>query len=373
MATKLKDLAPILVRAYIAKTPVYLRGKPAIGKTQTIDAFVEAMKGRIADFRSWLFYAPTMSPMDIQASAPDYDRGTLRLFNNEALPNAYVDPDMKGVIFFGELPNADQTTTKLLQKYINGEDMNGVLRKPDGVMVIADGNRIEDKSSTQQQGRAFLSRFMQLEAYSDATDNIEYAAKHSWHPFVQTFFKENPSLIDNYDEVFETTDAARQRSKEARQSNGADHMSEEGKQGIWANMRSWKRISDLETAADQLKTTVTLGELTGCVGHGVGTAYHTHKAMFSRLASFEEVMAKPDTVAVPTKMDEMFALAMLVAARCADTQLDAVHTFGSRLPLEMQATILRNLSARRNFNLVGTEAYVRWIGDAQLVKMVNGR
>lgn len=72
MAVKLKELPSILVRNYLARCPTFIRGKPAIGKTQTIMSFVEQMKKRIPDFKVWLFYAPTMSPMDIQASAPNY-------------------------------------------------------------------------------------------------------------------------------------------------------------------------------------------------------------------------------------------------------------------------------------------------------------
>ena len=371
MAVKLKELPSILVRNYLAGVATFIRGKPAIGKTQTIMAFVEQMQKRIPDFQIWQFYAPTMSPMDIQASAPNYETHMLELFNNAALPNAYKTPDAKGVMFLGELPNTDPATAKLLQKYINGEDMSGVLRKPDEVIVIADGNRIEDKSSVQQQGRAFMSRFEQLEAYTDATDNMEFAMKHSWHPFVQTFFKDNPHLIDNYDEVFLTSADARAKA----QSNGGQHdqQSEEGKLGIWANMRSWERISRKEYVADQLKSPVTLQEAVGNLGAGVGAAYEAHKKILNKLASFDDVMTNPDKVVIPTGMDEKYALCMVVALRCQEDQLPQVHQFGQRMPLELQAALLRNMAARKNFNLAAGPAYAKWISDPQLTSLLNGR
>lgn len=370
MATKLKEIPAILVRNYLARSNTFMRGKPAIGKTVTINAFVEQMKKRIPDFQAWTFYAPTMSPMDIQASAPDYNTGKLRLFNNQALPNAYDDPNLKGVVFFGEFPNADPTTAKLLQKYVNGEDMSGCLRKPDEVLVIADGNRLEDKSSVQQQGRALLSRFEQLEVYTDAQDNIEYAQKHAWHPLVQTFFKEHPDLIDNYDEVFETSGA---RNARAQRSNVQDQMSEEGKLGIWANMRSWERISRKEYVADQLRSPLTLAEMTGNLGTGVGTAYDAHKKVIAKLASFESIMANPTTVPLPDAPDERFALLMLVALRCTEDQLSAVAAFGQRLPLDMQAALLRNMAVRKGFNMAASPDYVRWISNKDLTALVNGR
>jgi hypothetical protein len=371
MAIKLKEINAILVRSYLAGTNLFMRSKPGIGKTMTIEAWAAEMKKRVEGFELHRFYCPTMSPMDIQASAPDYETGLLRLFNNEALPNAYKNPNMVGAVFFGELPNADPTTAKLLQKYINGEDMSGVLRKPDGVIVIADGNRLEDKSSVQQQGRAFLNRFAQVEVFTDANDNMEYASKHDWHPHVQAFFQENASLIDNYDEVFEI---GNQHKKEGGKTSARDStMSEEGRLGIWANMRSWERISKLEYAAEKTGTTVSLQEAIGNVGTGVGTAYHTFKEMFGRLAKFEDIMADPEKVKIPTAMDEQYAMAILVAVRCSTEQLPKVMAFGKRLPYELQAALLRHLTYRKAVNLVSSPVFNEWMSDPQMVSLLNAR
>lgn len=370
MAIKLNEVPGVLVRSYMAGVNTFLRGKPAIGKTETINAFAAKMQQKIEGFRVWQFYAPTMSPMDIQASAPNYETHLLEMFNNSALPNAYDTPDAKGVLFLGELPNADPATTKLLQKYVNGEDMSGVLRKPNGVIVVADGNRISDKSGVQQQGRAFMSRFENLEVYSEARDNIQYAADHSWHPYVQTFFDANPHLIDNYDDVFDTNESARKKDANLA---GSAHMSEEGKNGIWANMRSWERISKKEFAAEELKAPVTLEEAVGNLGSGVGAAYDAHKKTLLTLASFEDIMANPDTVAIPTAMDERYALCMLVALRCKEADLGKVYTFGTRFPLELQAALLRHMATRKGFNLVSCPAYGKWISDSKLTALLNGR
>ncbi len=97
-AVRLKDLPQILARNYMTKVNTFIRGKPAMGKTQTIEAFTARMRDSTPDFKCWMFYAPTMSPMDIQASAPDYETGLLSMYNNAALPNAYKTPDAIGVL-----------------------------------------------------------------------------------------------------------------------------------------------------------------------------------------------------------------------------------------------------------------------------------
>ena len=369
MAIKLSEVNAILVRSWMARTNVLFKSKPALGKTETIEHFIKRMETKVPGFQGWKFYTPSMSPMDIQATCPDVESGMLKVYANAMLPNAYVDPEAKGVLFLDEVLNGDPATNKLLQKYINREDM-GNLKLPDGVIVIGASNALEHKSGVQQQGRALMSRWEQHDLYSDANDNIEYASKQNWHPTVQLFFRENPSLIDNYDEVFLTRDAAQASANQDPDARSL--MSEEGKNGIWANMRSWERISRKEYAADEINKPITISEAVGNLGTGVGTAYEGFKASLSTLAKFDDIMANPKGIALPVKPDEQFALAMIVALRCriAD-QMPQVRAFGERMPLEFQAVILRHMCMRKDF--AANTTYVEWVSNPDLNKLLNGR
>lgn len=375
-AIKLKDVAPVLARNFLAGVNTFMQSKPAVGKTQSVEAWAAEMAKRVPGFKLYQFYAPTMSPMDIVASAPDYETGKLKLYANAAMPNSYDDPDMKGCIFIDEMPNADQATLKLLQKYVNGEDMSGILRKPTGVMVIAAGNRLEDKSGVQQHGRAYLSRFEQFTVHTEANDNIEYANRHAWHPMVQTFFKDHVTLIDNYDEVFGTADAASASDKAKVQQR--DKLTEEGKRGIWCNMRAWERISKKEYVCDQMAqggvaVELTLAEIAGNIGMAAAAQYAAHKRVVNNLASFDQIMKDPQGVQVPTKMDEQYILSLIVAMRCDVSHLPSVYDFGQRLPLEMQAVILRSMSKRKGFNLAASPVYGKWMLDPKLNALITGR
>ena len=363
MSMRLKEITDVIVRCYQAKSNLLMLGKPGIGKTDTINAFVEKMRERIPHFQLWPFYGPTMSPMDIQACMPDVASHTLSVYSNASLPNAYKTPDAVGVVFIGEMLNTDQNTLKLLQKYVNGEDMNGVLRKPEGVIVVADSNRLEDKAGVLQQFRALLNRFLQIDVYTAAEDNAEYASKHEWHPLVQAFFRENPHLIDNYEDVFGGD----------RNRKGADDQAEEGKRGIWACMRGWNRVSELEYASTTLGSVLSLDEVLGSVGKAPAIKYNTFKQMVGRLATIEEVLAHPEKVAVPEKIDELYALCMLVSLKCKDEHLEAIHTFAKRVQHDMQVFMLRTMMLRKNLKLVGTETYRKWILDPQINKLITAR
>lgn len=365
MAMRLKETNTVIVRAYQSKTNLLMLGKPGIGKTHMIEAFAERMREKLPGFKVWHFYGPTMSPMDIQACMPDNSTSTLKVYSNACLPNAYSDPDATGVVFIGEMLNTDPTTLKLLQKYVNGEDMNGCLKKPAGVMVIADSNRLEDKAGVMQQFRALMNRFLKLEVYTDPDDNIEYAAKQNWHPYVQAFFRENPHLIDNYDEVFGTAKGTRRAEQEV--------AAEEGKLGIWACMRTWERVSELEYAGEELSSGLTRDEVAGSVGSAPAIKYVSFKDMIGKLATIEEVLSNPDKVAVPEKIDELYALCTLVSLRCKEDQLPAVYTFAKRVQPDMQVFMLRRMMLRKGFGLVGTDVYRKWVLDPQINKLITAR
>lgn len=365
MAMRLKEVNQLMVRSYIAKANLLLLGKPGIGKTWTIEAFAQKMRETIPSFQLWHFYGPTMSPMDIQASMPDNETGTLKVYSNACLPNAYTEPDAQGVVFVGEMLNTDPTTLKLLQKYVNGEDMNGVLKKPAGVMIVADSNRLEDKAGVMQQFRALLNRFLQIEVYADANDNIEFAAKQGWHPIVQAFFRENPHLTDNYESVF-AADVGKDKKAQA-------NSAEEGKRGVWACMRGWNRISDLEAAAEQVQSELSLDEIVGSVGSGPGIQYNTFKQMVSRLAKIEDVFARPDKVKLPEKIDELYALTTIVATRAKEEHLPAVDVFIRRLPADLSVFAIRTMALRKSLNLIGTAEYRSWMLDPEISKMLTAR
>lgn len=311
----LKDVLRI---AYLNNINLFIAGHPGIGKTRTIEAFAAEQQKENPDFQVHVFYAPTMTPIDIQATMPDQESGSLRFYNNDALPNAYKDPDVQGIIFFGELPNADPTVVKALQKYVNGEDMNGCLRKPAGLRVVVDGNRLEDRSGVLQQSLAFLSRFMRVEVEPIAEQSIDYMLENRWHPSVIAFLKQSPMYIDRYEAAF------------------TGEIAEEAKRGVWASMRSWERVSAIEWWAEKEDTSYPPVFLTGNVGEGVAMQYLAYKDVLSKLATKEDIIRNPEEVQIPEEITEKYALTYMLALRIEPGEVAAAVKFLLRLDAELQ-------------------------------------
>lgn len=362
MQIALNEVPRQLALAYVAGANVWMWGKPALAKTAIAEEFVRIMKRKIEGFKAWYLYVPVCGPTDIQAAMPNVESGMLEFFSNGTLPNAYTDPDAQGVLHLGELANGDPTTVKLLQKYVNNEDMNGKLRKPAGVMVLADSNRIQDKSGSIQQMRAFLSRFTHLDVFSTPQIDIEYAAKANWHITVQTFMKENPDLIDNYDEVF-APDAPPGVSDAKR--------TEEGKRGIWANKRGLERLSKLEEAAEEMGTDINDAMIYGTLGSGVGAQYIIQREVTKRLASVETICANPAKHPIPSSPSERYAQSLLLALKCDPDQLKDVHTYVARMPEDIQTVVIHRLTRRSE--MAKNPVYLKWLSQQNLTDVLTDK
>ena len=365
----IKHLKKELTLSYAAGSNIMLLSKPAIGKSESVEAWAAEMAKRVSGFGYWPYDLLTANPNDVCAYMPDDKTRKLAVYPSATLPNAYDDPDLKGVVFMDEIMNGDPTTVKVFQKYCNNENISGSLRKPDGVIIAMASNRIGDKAGVMQQSRAFLSRVEQQEVYSDAPHNLKFAEADGWHPVVLDFMKKFPSLIDNYDAVFEPDSQA---AKSAMAVSGAkvsrEDMSEEGKRGIWANMRSWKRISKLEYAATNLGIELGGHRFMSNVGKAVGIQYNTHRAMFDKMASVEEILNNPKKVDVPERADMQFVLAGMIAMLVPQEKVKEAGIFLDRLPGDIRAIAIRRMVLRSQkdkaaFDIGSTKEYHAWMRD----------
>jgi hypothetical protein len=362
-AIHIKQLPGEIAVSYTAGTNLLLLSKPGLGKSQTIARAVEMIAQRIEGFGHWRFDMTTATPNDLMAYMPDDKTKQLEAFPNGVLPNAYTHPDVKGIVDLDEVLNGDPTTTKVFQKYINSESIGGRLMKPKGVIVVMASNRMADKAGVMQQSRAFMSRAEQLEVYSDAAHNFKFADDAGWFPVLLKYLEKFPDHIDNYEEVYDPANAGGKLSKDDREA-----VNEEGKRGIWANMRSWERVSKLEYAALSLGKELNPARVLANVGKAVGQQYVTFRAMYDKIASVDEILRDPVGVKIPTKMDEMFVMVCMLSQLVPQDQMKSAAKFIDRLQGDIRALAIRRLVKRSQkdraaFDIGATKEYKVWMQD----------
>jgi len=372
---RLKEVPLQLAISAEAKTNIILLSKPAVGKTATITATAKRIQERRPEFGLVYCDAGTMTPMDFGATLPNREKGILDYYPNGVLPNAYATPDWCGIINFGEFLNTDAMVGKLFQKYNNGESINGKLRKPDGGVVFADSNRLVDKSGVNVQSRALMSRMEQQEVYSEAQDNIDYMIDHDWHPTVASFAKEFSHLIDNYETAFGLEKPGSNESNDTKRMR--ETATEEGKLGVWANMRSWNRLSDIEFALERMKRDMIAQRAFGNVGSAIGQQYMKHRLALSKLASLEEILKHPTKVAIPDNVGELYATLLMLVQRTSITQVEAMAKYIDRIQGDLKAMVIRRLLVRSqksdSFAIARTDVWKQWMRDPDYQAIMQGK
>jgi hypothetical protein len=351
----------LIRRAIRTGDNIMLLSPPARGKTYLIDRVTkDALAAKEID-TVVQFDCATLSPNDTSMSMPDMQNLIIQVVRDGRLPNYYDTPNMKGVIIFGEWMLMGLEASKVNQKLVNHEDLGSTNGKgfklPPGVVCVADGNRLQDKSGAMQQSRAIMSRFMVHELEFDLDYAVD-AIKGGYHEVISTYLTKHPMEIDNYTDVFEN---------EKRAANDITLI--EGKRGAWANLRTWAKVSRLLRDEDETGIAVMPDEIVSCVGSGKANTFGTFRSVLSKLASIEDIINDPKKVPVPEKMDEKFYMSYLLAFVVKNETFTPISVYMNRFVPELQTAFFRlmNERLRKNPNDPGTakirttDEYKNWI------------
>ena len=371
----IREVRKEIAISFTAGTNLMLISEPGLGKTMEAERAAADIMSRVAGAKLWKFDVGTANPNDLCAYMPDLKTGKLQVYPNGVLPNAYDDPDQTGIVLFDEVLNADNMTLKMFQKYINGEDISGKLRKPVGVIVVMMSNRLSDKAGVIQQSRAFLRRTEQLQVYSDPAHNHRYADENAFFPVVVKFFEKFPQCISNYDQVYYqprlgTADALNRDDREA--------ATEEGKNGIWANMGSWERVSKLEYAAQQFGKQLNPSRVIANVGRVVGQSYVVYRAMFDKMATYKQIVADPKNAPIPTKIDELYITVNMLTMMIDEAEIEPAAKYINRLQGDIRSMAIHRIIRREqrskgSFVVSSSKAFEKWVTDPVLQDLFGGK
>jgi hypothetical protein len=234
-----------------------LHGRPGVGKTELVQTLAERIGAQLYDLR-----LTTIEPQDLRG-LPYYDHAAAKTvwYRPEDLP----DSETPAILFLDELtaaaPSLQPTVYGLLQ-----ERRVGRHRLPQGVMIVAAGNRVEDGAIAYDMGSALSDRLIHMIVQASAEDWLaNYAIPARIHPSVAAFIRTRPDLL-------ETTEDSLRRG-----------------QMIACTPRSWTRVSRImESVPDRATRQVMIA----------GTVGTAAAAEFALLA---------DEIAATVRIDEMLA------------------------------------------------------------------
>jgi len=344
----------MIVGAYKAgtyKRTFLFKGSPGIGKSTLAKDAAAELRLTIPDFQ-YIEINPTM-PADEVGGIPDLIRKEGHATRTDyALPQWFPtktdNPDWKGIINLDDALQGDKMMQQTLANLILARNLRGH-ELPDGAMIVATGNRMEDKAGVTRTLTHFADRMCAINIEADATSWIEnFAIPKGIDQRVIGYILLDKSKLDMFDP-------------------NADKC---------PTPRTWAAVSDhlkyLDTlkgpGMDNIRNKFAQSILGGELGMGEAIKFWAFCDLFGKLPDLDKVLADPANHDINYAIDIQYALVVALANKVDDTTfgpgLEYITRFGADL-----AVLAGKLALGRLPELKTSDAWVKWAVKHQDVVM----
>ena len=317
-----KELKRLIKASYRAKRALFVQGPPRIGKSYTVREAAEELAKELGlkGVKVWPeFDLESFNLLDIRVAQHDpVDFSGLPQPNGNRvnwLPPDFLSlpPETKGLYFFDEINLAPPLVQSALYSIILDRRIS-TQKIPEGMGIVAAGNRLEDNANVFQMAEPLKARFLRCELRPPTVEAwTDWALSRALDARIVAFIKQNPSYLFR------------------------------PKEGLYPAL--W------EFASDVIKGVVDPDEVQLLAGAAVGAAAAAQLAAFTRLVehvSLEKILQSPDSAPLPEEVSERFALvAALVERYRANPErdlLDRLMIIATRLPAEFSVLLLRGIA-----------------------------
>lgn len=353
---RLLDIKQALLDNIAAGISSHLKSPPGVGKSETVEQLIADLTKRDGP-DSWGFvtcFLGTMTPSDLigymvptRTKNPD---GTEFLASTFTVPpwmmtaptpeyphGRHINTYKRGIIFLDEFGQADGDTKKAAaQLLLKGEI--GPHRLHKGIHIIAASNGKKDRSGVTKDFDFVINRQDEININPDLTSWLDWAATSGVSPIAQAFAQQNPQV------VFES-----EVPKE---------------QGPWTTPRSLVMADRLMQAKAARNNGVmpddptTVEQMMGIMGGGAAQ-YFAFVKLEREMPKYQDIIADPMKVKVPTKPDAMMLICYQLAHMITVKDAAPVVAYMERLPKEFAVTFATT-ACKRNAQLVATPSFAKW-------------
>lgn len=304
-----------LVIAAQTNVPTIAWGKPGTGKTSFIVEFANKM-GRHLE----TVIASIREPSDFAGLPVIQDDGTVKLAPPDWAKRVCEmhEKGIPSIVFLDELSTAPPAVQAALLRPVF-EGVIGDLELPKDTWWIAAANPVETTSGVWALSPALANRFIHLDWNLEGNAWIE-GMINGWN-----IDNEINHLPDGWEEGISHTKSMLASFIKARPTlllQQPKNTDEAGR--AWASPRSWENASFLITAARSvgLDSDLVVQLLAGCVGRGAAVEYLTWERELD-LPDPESLLKNPDSLELPERGDQIFAILSSVVARVREKNSEA--------------------------------------------------
>lgn len=188
------NAAVLIERCIAARRPAMLWGPPGVGKSDIIAQIAKKHNRPVIDMRLLI-----MEPTDIKG-IPFYcpESNTMRWARPGELPGPDEVDLHNAILFLDEITAAPASVQAAAYQLILNRRV-GTYQLPDGVDVLAAGNRVTDRAVSNHMPSALKNRFVHFTLKTSFDDWMVWAVNNKIHEDIVGFLKQNPGSLFNFD------------------------------------------------------------------------------------------------------------------------------------------------------------------------------
>ena len=307
-----------------ADRPVMLWGGPGVGKSSVAKQFA-----RKTDRKYIGMIATLIDPIDLRWSTKVVD-GKLVFSPPEFFPD-----EENCVLNIDDIVTAPPLVQASLYEVVLDKVMGGV-PLPKGTVIIATGNRENDRAAVNRMPTPLANRFIHLDFEFDNKDWELWALENNIAIEVIAFNRFRPALINQFNPV----------SVEKAQSTP----------------RTWEFVSDI--VLQKPDTSILYDLIKGTVGEASAIEFYSFLEDWELLPNPKEILNDPLKAIIPEKPSVLFALGAALAKMVDESTIDNFMVYANSLKengLTDHAIAMISDATSRNDKLKETFGYTTWI------------
>ena len=256
-----------------------------------------------------------------------------------------------GILFIDEADKLGMDEKKIVGEAALSKVL-GTHRLPPGWIVMFAANRSGDRSGSTRDLDHLINRRIRVEIKDDVESwGVWARGEKTILPEVIEFAEENPQLL------FEPQPAD---------------------QRPWCTPRSTHQASIhlrslmVSFGTDKIPTDpLTIEEIEGGIGKPAAAQLFKTIRLGQEVADYEEVVANPLKLPLPTRPDAMRLMSYKLASRISVKDAKQVLSYVSRMPMEHQAMMVR-MATQRNYELAFNPTFGAWCSkNLELVSILS--
>lgn len=204
----------------------------------------------------------------------------------------------------------------------------GELRLHNKLVVIATGNRTEDKSGANRMTTKLSNRMQNLDYDENLDDWVNWALDKGIRLDLIQFLRFRPNLLSDF-----------QPNRELN-----------------PTPRTWEYVNEVNAS---LPSDLYFGNIAGLVGEGAAAEYTGFKRIFENLPNIDGIIMNPAKAEVPKDMAVLYALTGALAHRVSVDNIDRVSEYINRMPQDFQVMCMLDAQTLAP-KIRNTKAYVQW-------------